>query len=193
VHHNVPTLHPKWPSYLTRHCDQYSSSIWSLRHHRLLFWFEQSCHVSKNGEKWNNIWRPTTLRFRATPPALSMWPYTNISQRSSRWGRGWPGELTIVVAVGGSTHACLWKMAETTEAWSTGEYSESQQPYPIPAPPAPVSTSLPSSTFTITKRGRVAAAVTIALRAPTVLFALIAFSVMASVTFRDNLPGYQWV
>ncbi|KAH8954769.1 hypothetical protein BDL97_08G098900 [Sphagnum fallax] len=84
-------------------------------------------------------------------------------------------------------------MAETTEAWSTGEYSESQQPYPIPAPPAPVSTSLPSSTFTITKRGRVAAAVTIALRAPTVLFALIAFSVMASVTFRDNLPGYQFV
>jgi hypothetical protein len=82
-------------------------------------------------------------------------------------------------------------MAETTGAWSTGEYSESQQPYPIPAQPAPVSTSLPSSTFTITKRGRVAAAVTIALRAPTVLFALIAFSVMASVTFQDNLPGYQ--
>lgn len=84
-------------------------------------------------------------------------------------------------------------MAENTGAWSTGEYSESQQPYPIPSPPAPVSTSLPSSTVTITKRGRVAAAVTIALRAPTVLFALIAFSVMASVTFRDNLPGYQFV
>jgi hypothetical protein len=82
-------------------------------------------------------------------------------------------------------------MAETDGAWSKGEYSESQQPYPNPAPPDPVSTSLPSSTVTITKRGRVAAAVTIALRAPTVLFALIAFSVMASVTFRDNLAGYQ--
>jgi hypothetical protein len=84
-------------------------------------------------------------------------------------------------------------MAETTGAWSTGEYSESQQPYPIPAPPTPASTSLPSSTVTITKRGGVAAAVTISLRAPTVLFALIAFSVMASVTFPDNLPGYQFV
>ncbi len=158
-----------------------------------LIWTKLSCVQEWREVEQDMPWGPTTLRFRATPPALSMWPGKNISQRSSRWGRGRPGELTIAVAVGASAHAFLWKMAENTGAWSTGEYSESQQPYPIPSPPAPVSTSLPSSTVTITKRGRVAAAVTIALRAPTVLFALIAFSVMASVTFRDNLPGYQWV
>ncbi len=182
-----------WP--VLTSTDQYSSSnvVFTASSAPLLIWTKLSCVQEWREVEQDTAWGPTTLRFRATAVALSMWPYKNISQRSSRWGRGWPGELTIVVAVGGSKHAFLWKMAETTGAWSTGEYSESQQPYPIPAPPAPVSTSLPSSTVTITKRARVAAAVTVSLRAPTVLFALIAFSVMASVTFGDNLPGYQWV